>query len=137
MNYIDTFIEVAADTTVTTGTAPPSRGGNPTIAQLEYALIAGQPHTYTQEAVLFAVHAQREAIPAAELAQRHDELWQAFFAKPQACMRASPLPKFYGWGLHFDSDGKVALVPMDSADYTRLASDPTLAHTRAIRSRRG
>ena len=27
------------------------------------------------------------------------------------------LPKKYGWGLHFDSEGRIALVPMDSAEY--------------------
>lgn len=27
------------------------------------------------------------------------------------------LPKKYGWGIHFNSEGKMALVPMESAEY--------------------
>jgi hypothetical protein len=34
-----------------------------------------------------------------------------------ACLRASMLPKKYGWGIHFNSEGKMALVPMESPDY--------------------
>ncbi len=31
------------------------------------------------------------------------------------------LAKTYGWGLHFNAEGRVALVPVESADYRRLA----------------
>ena len=54
-----------------------------------------------------------------------------------ACMRSSPLPKTYGWGLHFDAAGRVALVSLESPDYERLSRDPGLTQTRALRSRRG
>ena len=53
-----------------------------------------------------------------------------------ACMRASPLPKSYGWGLHLDAEGKVALVAMESPEIRRLASSRAIAQTRAMRSRR-
>ncbi|WP_298711512.1 DUF6157 family protein [Micrococcus sp. 2A] len=44
---------------------------------------------------------------------------EAFFAKSQACLRASPLGKRHGWGLHHDAEGRVALVPLGSARCAR------------------
>ena len=54
-----------------------------------------------------------------------------------AVMPASPLGKRYGWGTHHDAEGRVALVALGSSDYERLASDSTLTHRQAMRSRRG
>ncbi len=60
-----------------------------------------------------------------------------FFAKSQACLRASPLPKSYGWGLHFDGEGRVALCPMESEAYRRLvAGADGVKVLKAMRSRR-
>lgn len=35
-----------------------------------------------------------------------------------------------------DAQGRVAAYPVESDEYRRLAADPALAHTRAMRSRR-
>jgi Family of unknown function (DUF6157) len=131
VNYIDTFIAVAPDTRATPGTVPPERGGGRSVAALEYELISAQPYTLTQEDVQFAVYVQRQGIPAARLAAERAGLWDAFFSQPMACMRSSPLPKSYGWGLHFDGEGRVALVAMESPDYERLSTDQTIDQTRA------
>ena len=136
MNYYNTFIAVAPDTPVKVGTAPVARAGKKSVAVLEYELISAQPYTYTQEEVQFAVHVQRKAIPAAELRVRRVDLWNEFFSKSLACMRASPLPKSYGWGLHFNEEGKVALVAVESPEYERLSSSGAIEQTRALRSRR-
>jgi hypothetical protein len=136
VTYFSTFIEVAPDTTATSGTIPPIRGGARSIAALEYELISRSPYVYTQEDVQFAVHVQRSGISAADLKSSRAELWDTFFSKSHACMRASPLPKSYGWGLHFDEHGKVALVASETELYRRLSSDPAISHTRAMRARR-
>jgi hypothetical protein len=136
VNYYNTFIAVAPDTSVKVGTIPVERTGKKTIAILEYELVSAQPYTYTQEEVQFAVHVQRKAVPPAELRARQTELWDEFFSKPMACMRASPLPKSYGWGLHFNEEGKVALVAVESPEYKRLSSSGAIEQTRALRSRR-
>lgn len=93
MNYANTFIAVAPDTSAKAGTAPPVRGGKKSIARLEYELLSGNPYSLTQEEVQFAVHTQRQGVPATELNARRAELWSEFFSKSMACMRASPLPK--------------------------------------------
>lgn len=136
MNYFNTFIAVAPDTSVRLGSVPPERAGKKSIAVLEYALIAGKPYTYTQEEVQFTVHVQRTNICAAALKARRSALWREFFSKPIACMRTSPLSKTYGWGLHFNPEGKLALVALESPQYKRLSSDRSIEQTRAMRSKR-
>ncbi|HET8608189.1 MAG TPA: DUF6157 family protein [Burkholderiales bacterium] len=136
MNYTNTFIHVAPDTKAEEATAPVSRAGKKSIAVLEYELISGNPYTYTQEEVQFAVYTQRQGIPARDLKARRTELWREYFSRPRACMRCSPLAKIYGWGLHFNTDGKVALVAVESTDYKHLASSRSVRQTQAMRSRR-
>ena len=58
------------------------------------------------------------------------------FAQPRACLRASPLPKTYGWGLHYDSHGRITLHPVGSPEYVRLSQDSSLTQLRAMRSSR-
>lgn len=136
MNYINTFIHVSPDTRAQEATAPVAKGGRKSIAVLEYELVFENPYTYTQEQVQFAVHVRRQGVSDQELRARRDELWRAFFSKSRACMRTSPLAKTYGWGLHFNEQGRVALVPVQSVDYERLANNPSVTQTYAVRSKR-
>lgn len=136
MNYVSTFIAVAADAKAEAGTVPPARDGKKTVAQLEYELIAAKPYQLTQEEVQFSVHIQRAGLSANEVKAKRSALWSEFFGKPMACMRSSPLPKSYGWGLHFNAEGKVALVGVETQEYERLVKDPTLQHTAAMRNKR-
>lgn len=111
------FVTVAADTRATTASTPPPRDP-PSVAARCHTMIAEAPYTHTSDDVLFTVYADRAAIPDAErLVAR-----AAFFSKGQPCFRASPLTKQYGWGVHHDADGRIALVPMESAAYAQLAS---------------
>ncbi|WP_282848510.1 DUF6157 family protein [Microbacterium oxydans] len=129
-NYIDTFIEVAEDCPIAHATEPPV-AEQPSIAAMHYRLIAEQPYARTSDDVIFETYALRNGFAVDDSAAR-----ASFFSKGQPCLRSSPLGKRYGWGVHHDAEGRVALVPRDSAEYTALAADPALAHTRAMRSRR-
>lgn len=129
-NYIDTFIEVADDCPADHATEPPI-ADKPSIAATHYRLIAEKPYARTSDDVIFETHALRNGIAVDDQAAR-----ATFFSKGQPCLRSSPLGKRYGWGLHHDAHGRVALVPRDSEQYAALAADPDLAHTRAMRSRR-
>jgi hypothetical protein len=53
-NCYDTFIQVAEDCPARTGEEPPPRAGNPTVAGLQYRLIAGAPYKFTSDDVVFA-----------------------------------------------------------------------------------
>jgi hypothetical protein len=47
-----------------------------------------------------------------------------------------PLPKRYGWGIHNDAEGKIALIAVESAGYKRLLNDPRITKVKAFRSTR-
>lgn len=130
-NYVDTFIAVAEDCPVDAAEVPAAKDP-PTIASLHYELIAASPYAQTSDEVLFEAFARRAGLVPAE----RDAARQAFFAKGQPCLRSSPLGKRYGWGTHHDSAGRVALVAVGTDEYERLANDPTITQTRAMRSRR-
>ncbi|MDQ0063109.1 DUF6157 family protein [Paenibacillus harenae] len=119
INYYNTFITVAPDCPAETGIIPPDKKDGRTKPSLEYELAAGQPYGYTQEELLFEVYVRHKQIAEEELAGRRQEHWDEFFGKSQACLRASMLPKKYGWGIHFDGDGKMALIPKESEAYQR------------------
>ncbi len=130
-NYTNTLIQVADDCPAASGQAPPASTPG-TVAALQYALIAEHPYAYTSDDVLFEVYALRRGIDdAAKPAER-----EAFFAKDQPCLRSSPLGKRYGWGIHHDEQGRIALVAVGSSEYDALASDPSLTRVKAMRSRR-
>ena len=123
-NYRDTLITVSGDCPVTVAT-PPARPG--TVAERQFALLSAAPYAMTSDELLLAVENERKGPVTAE----------AFFARPQACLRASPLVKKNGYGLHHDAEGRVALVALEGADYARLLADPAIAKCPGMRSARG
>ncbi|WP_313356114.1 DUF6157 family protein [Microbacterium sp.] len=129
-NYTNTFIEVGEDCPASYGVEPPI-AENLSIAALHYRLLSEEPYTRTSDDVLFETHALRKGIDPGDADARAE-----FFSKGQACLRASPLGKRYGWGTHHDEHGRVAMFPRDSEEYAALAADPAIAHTRAMRSSR-
>lgn len=130
-NYVDTFIEVAEDCPVEAAVAPPERRPA-TVARLQYDALIDAPYRYTSDDVVFGVHAARAGVAETE----RDAARAAFFSKGQPCLRSSPLAKAYGWGFHFDANGKVALVPLGSSEYAKLAATDGLHHKRAMRRTR-
>lgn len=131
-NYSSSFIQVADDCPTDTAEQLPTGGRAPTVAALQYALIAQHPYELTSDDVLFEVYAIRQGITAAERAGARE----AFWAKGQPCLRSSPLGKRYGWGIHYDANSRVALVPLGSDEYQALAADPTVKQLKAMRSKR-
>jgi hypothetical protein len=130
-NYFDTFIEVATDTKATAGTVPPSRNKK-SVAELQYELVAGSPYCYTSDDVFFQVFAVRNDLTSSE----YEQARQLFFSKGQPCFRASPLTKTYGFGVHSDSFGRVALVGMETVAYQEFLDDPAIKKVKAMKSGR-
>ncbi|MDF2706414.1 MAG: hypothetical protein K0R62_2066 [Nonomuraea muscovyensis] len=137
LNYYDALIAVADDCPTRSAVVPAPRGGKKTVATVQYALLADNPGILTQEDVLFETWLRRQEQPEPSEADRA-RLRAEFFARPQACLRASPLPKKYGWGLLFDEAGRVSLCPAGSAEYERLVTgdEPGVKILKAMRSRR-
>nr|MDQ3101035.1 DUF6157 family protein [Bacteroidota bacterium] len=112
-NYFNAFIEVADDCPVDKAQLPPQKGEATTIAHLQHERISAQPYAFTSDEILFGIHCERKGITGKEI-DHEKEVW---FSKGQPCLRSSPLAKRYGWGIHADAKGKVALVPLGSEEY--------------------
>ncbi|MFB9079619.1 DUF6157 family protein [Flavobacterium procerum] len=130
-NYFDTFIEVAADTKTDSGTKPPSKEKK-TVAEMQYALIAKNPYKYTSDDILFQVFADRNDLTKNE----YKEAREQFFSKGQTCLRASPLTKTYGFGIHSNNEGKIALFGMETDEYQKFLKDSEVKKVKAMKSNR-
>jgi len=135
-NCFNTLIRVAEDCPARTGEEPPLRAGNPTVAGLQYQMIAQAPYKYTSDDVVFATSAPGRQLDAKAARKQRDLARSEFFSRGQACLRASGLGKRFGWGVHADAEGRVALYAVDSKQYQALANDPNIAQTRAMRTKR-
>jgi len=129
-NYISTFIAVAEDCPVLTGEVPVEKAGKPTIASLQYDMIRKHPYKYDSDTVIFNVYASKNELTKAEMGKEREK----FFLKGQACLRASPLTKRYGWGVHSNEHGQVAIYPVESAEYASLLKDHKLQQLKAMRT---
>lgn len=129
-NYFNTLIEPAEDCPVEASEVPPVKGDKKSVANLQYEMLHGHPYEFTSDDVLFSVVATRKGLADDEL----DEQRHIYFSKGQPCFRASPLTKRYGWGIHADADGKIALLEVDSAEYHSLLTDGSVTKKKAMRS---
>ena len=128
-NYFDTFIEAAEDTKATCGTKPLSKGNKKTVAEIQYELIVKNPYKYTSDDILFQIFAERNDLPETEYRQAREQ----FFSKGQPCFRTSPLAKNYGFGVHYDSNGKIAIYGIETQEYKKLKIDGNLKKVKAMR----
>ena len=100
-------------------------------------MLADAPYKYTSDDVVFATSAPGRALAAKATKKERVLAREAFFSRGQACMRASPLGKRFGWGVHADTQGRIAVYAVDSKRYQALAGDPDITQVRAMRSKRG
>ncbi|WP_339903832.1 DUF6157 family protein [uncultured Cyclobacterium sp.] len=131
-NYLNTFIEVAADCPSEMGEIPPLKGNKKSVANLQYEMISKKPYQFTSDELLFAIYALRKDLSQEE----HPEAKSHFFSKGQACLRASPLTKRYGFGIHSNKDGKVALYGRETMEYKKLIEDHSITKVKAMRSKK-
>lgn len=138
LSYTQTFIQVADDCPVTSAVVPVARGPKKSLHVLQYELLSTTPYTYTHEDLLFEVHIRHQEIPDDEVAERGPEIKAQLFAHSHPCLRASLLPKKYGWGMHFDAAGRIAIYGLGSGEYERLsqAGDAAPKQLKAMRNKR-
>ena len=99
MSYRNAFIRVADDCPAVSAEAPPARA-RPSVAELQHRPLSVHPYELTEEELYVRVHGLRAGLSEPEIGERYGELHAEVFAKPQACLRASPLTKRYGFGAH-------------------------------------
>lgn len=130
-NYYNTFIEVAEDTKSNRGIKPPTKDKK-TVAEMQYELIAKNPYQYTSDDLIFQIFADKSGLAESE----YERARTHFFSKGQPCLRTSPLAKTYGFGIHSDSEGKIALYAMESKEYQSFVEDTTINKVKAMKSRK-
>lgn len=131
-NYNNTLIEVAEDTKASHGTPPPEKNDKVTIANMQYEIIKNHPYHFTSDDIIFQIYADRNDLTKPEYPHAREQ----FFSKGQACLRTSPLAKNYGFGIHCDGNGRVALVAMETEKYQTFLDDPKIQKVKAMRSAR-
>lgn len=129
-NYETAFIAVADDCPANTGEVPPMKGDKKSIANIQFEILKKNPYKYTSDDVLFQVFAQKNELTENELAEAR----AAYFSKGQACLRASPLTKRYGWGVHHNEEGKIAIYACESPEYEQFMNNDTIKVYKAMRS---
>lgn len=129
-NYTNTFITVADDCPAMAGEAPPVKEGKKTAANIQFDIIGKHPYRFTSDDVLFQVFADKNDLTKNELKAARVQ----FFSKGQPCFRASPLPKRYGWGIHSNEEGKIAIYGCETAEYQKLSKDKSITILKAMRS---
>lgn len=135
-NYKNAFIQVAEDCGLTKAVIPALKVKKGVIepvqtqGRIQYELLEAAPYTYSSDDVLFAVYAEQQKIAGKISAQQRIE----FFSKPKACFRASPLCKKFGWGAHFNEEGKMAIYAVETERYRQLMADPAIEQFKAMRS---
>jgi hypothetical protein len=123
-NLPNSFISVAEDCPVYIAEIPPARDPK-TIPGVEFDTVFSNPYEYTSDDALYEANAKRRGINR-----------QEFFAKKQPDFRLSPLTQRYGWGVHSDENGKIALYAVESVEYEMFANDASLTQLKGNRSKR-
>lgn len=129
-NYETAFIAIADDCPASTGEVPPIKGDKKSIANIQFEILKKNPYKYTSDDVLFQVFAEKNDLTESELVDAK----AAYFSKGQACFRASPLTKRYGWGVHHNEEGKIAIYGCESPEYEQFMNDNSIKIYKAMRS---
>lgn len=122
--YFDVFISVADDCPVDKAEAPPTKEPK-SIARIEYEMLVASPYEHTSDDVIYAATGERRGISREE-----------FFSKGQPRFRSSPLVKRYGWGVHCNEEGKIAIYPVESDEYKSYLHNNDLKQLKGMRSKR-
>jgi hypothetical protein len=86
-------------------------------------MFTNNPYAYTSDEALYEVNGTRRELGKKE-----------FFSKGQPSLRFIALSKRYGWGVHCNAEGKVAIYAVQSPEYKNLSSDKALRQLKAVRS---
>jgi hypothetical protein len=136
MNYQETFITIAPDCPVDHSVIPTAKGDSVPIHLIQYELLTQHPYTFTEQELIFETHVRRLGLSNAEIKARCEEIWNELFSKQHACLRSSTLAKKYGWGFHYDSNGRIAIYAMESNEYEQISRSGNLKILPAMRSKR-
>lgn len=136
MKYKNTFICVADDCPVQRSEVPTINNDAVPIHVWQYRLLKKYPYKLDHEDLVFEVFLRRNGYPEDISDQEAERARAQVFSKKHACLRASALTKRYGFGVHYDDEGKIALYPMESPEYQSFLKDKQVEKRKAMRQKR-
>lgn len=131
-NYFNTLIEPSEDCKRLKSEVPKMKNDKKTQAVLQFDFLANAPYQLTSDDCLFEVFATQSDLTESEKTAARNQ----FFSKGQACFRCSPLVKNYGWAIHANAEGKIALIPRESDAYFALQADENIEKVKGMRNAR-
>ncbi|HUH73568.1 MAG TPA: DUF6157 family protein [Chitinophagales bacterium] len=131
-NYKNTFIEVAEDCPINISEVPPLKEDKKSVANYQFEILDKNPYKFTSDDVLFQVFAERNDLTKSDYSTEREK----FFSKGQSCFRASPLAKRYGYGIHFDENGRIAIYGIETEEYAKFVADASIQKVMAMRTKK-
>jgi hypothetical protein len=112
--YVNAFITTAPDCPLAVGTVPTHAMS---IAGIEHSLLLDCPYEYMAHELIIDVHRRHKRVDDVEL----EDFKALLFTKSHACMRLSMLTKRWGWGVHYNEQGRMALYGAETDEYRQFA----------------
>lgn len=119
-SHREELIEVAEDCPVDHAVGPPAEKPEKTVARIAYEVLTESPYGYTEIEFFHEVHVVRRNRPDLKIESYN--------------IKRSPLVQTFGWGIHRNPDGKLALVAMESDRYRELQG--AIKRTKSYRKRK-
>ncbi len=135
MSYKDTFITVAPDCPVNKSEIPVSTRVKKPLHIIQYELLTQNPYKFDHRELVFEVYLIREGLENISETERK-EVWEKLFSKGHPCLRASALTKRYGFGAHYDKNGKIAIYPMESDQYQEFVNNKSIKKLAGMKRKR-
>jgi hypothetical protein len=119
MKRSNVLIQIAEDSLVDEGVIPEKKE---TIVFVQYDELSKNPYRYTEDEFQQQVHYVRRGKKGLKI-DKYD-------------LRRSRLCKEYGWGIHIDRVGRVALVGCETQKYRDLGKNPLVNKVKAYRRKK-
>lgn len=122
MRRSNILIQIAEDSPVNNSIIPEMGKGKKTIVFIQYDELLKNPYQYTEDEFHRQVHCVRREKNELQI-DKYD-------------LRRSRLCKEYGWGIHIDGSGRIALVGCETDKYRDLERAPFVDKVRAYRRKK-
>lgn len=97
---------------------------------MQYEKLIQQPYSVTSDDLIFQLFVIKNELTESESALEREQ----FFSKGRPCLRTSPLTKRYGFGIHFNIRGEIAIYGLETDEYNRFIKDVSINKVKAMRN---
>ncbi len=136
MSYSQTFITIAPDCPVDKAEVPIPKKDSAPAHLIQYRLLTEKPYQFSHEDLIFEVFVRQKGIPQYVPDTEGQKIREELFSKGHPCLRASALTKRYGFGAHYNGEGKIALYPVESEEYKAFLQNERIKKIPAMRTKR-